>query len=225
MEVWSKEINHPYLKVQAEDVVSPGYGATRADDSLYVENRRFSTTLYFILAGVFLLVACIFLTLEEHAILVFSVASIPAVFCLLYGIYGPAKQLTYDRLNDTITLSRPLFLKHKVLKFSTGYAVKAYYSATEGIIDSSLLFVPDKRKLSFGGKITDTDQKEYWHFTVWYMDKNRPLPPGTAFDQHRQKDYERRKAEGFPKPLYPSAIPTPEATRAQQRERERIGGW
>nr|BFF39931.1 hypothetical protein BACY1_17360 [Tenacibaculum mesophilum] len=62
-------------------------------------------------------------------------------------------------------------------------------------------------------------------FFLWYMDKNRPLPPGTAFDKYRQADYERRKAAGFPKPLFPSSIPTPEATPEQQAERERIGGW
>ena len=54
------------------------------------------------------------------------------------------------------------------------------------------------------------------------MDKNRPLPPGTAFDPYRQKDFERRKAAGFPKPLYSSDIPTPEFTKEQQQEREKI---
>ena len=57
------------------------------------------------------------------------------------------------------------------------------------------------------------------------MDKNRPLPPDTAFDPYREADFQRRKAEGFPKPLYKSYIPTPEATRSQQLERERIGKW
>jgi hypothetical protein len=57
------------------------------------------------------------------------------------------------------------------------------------------------------------------------MDKNRPLPPGTAFDPYRQQDYERRKKLGFPRPLYYSNIPTPEATEEQQKERELIGGW
>ncbi|MDU1906734.1 MAG: hypothetical protein E6772_18375, partial [Dysgonomonas sp.] len=28
---------------------------------------------------------------------------------------------------------------------------------------------------------------------VWYMDRNRPLPPGTAFDRYREADYIRRK--------------------------------
>ncbi|MDH7446814.1 hypothetical protein [Aquimarina sp. 2201CG14-23] len=64
-----------------------------------------------------------------------------------------------------------------------------------------------------------------WNFIFSYMDKNRPLPSGDAFDEYRQQDYERRKAEGFPKPLYPSSIKTPEATKEQQKERLEIGGW
>ncbi|WP_062060133.1 hypothetical protein [Aquimarina longa] len=73
--------------------------------------------------------------------------------------------------------------------------------------------------------LSDGAAYEIWSLIVWYMDKNRPLPLGDAFDAYRQQDYERRKAEGFPKPLYPSTIDTPEATLAQQRERKKIGGW
>ena len=47
-----------------------------------------------------------------------------------------------------------------------------------------------------------------WSFIVWYMDKNRNLPPGEAFDPYREKDFHRRKAEGFLPPLYKSNIPT-----------------
>ncbi len=57
------------------------------------------------------------------------------------------------------------------------------------------------------------------------MDKNRPLPPSTAFDKFRDKDFKRHKAEGFPKPLFPARFETPEHTPEQQEERERIGGW
>ncbi|WP_205741305.1 hypothetical protein, partial [Geofilum rhodophaeum] len=42
-----------------------------------------------------------------------------------------------------------------------------------------------------------------WSFYVQYMDKNQTLPPGTAFDTYREKDFQRRKAEGFPEPKYP----------------------
>jgi len=67
----------------------------------------------------------------------------------------------------------------------------------------------------------DSNHRKLWSFYVWYMDKNRPLPPGSAFDPYREADYERRKAEGFPKPLYRSHIPTHEATPEQQAERDR----
>ena len=43
-------------------------------------------------------------------------------------------------------------------------------------------------------------------FYIWYMDKNRPLPPGTAFNPYREKDFDRRHKEGFKPPLYPSVI-------------------
>ena len=76
-----------------------------------------------------------------------------------------------------------------------------------------------------GGHLSHSDIYAFWDFVVWYMDKNRPLPPGTAFDPYREADFQRRKAEEFPKPLYKSYIPTPEATRRQQLERERIGKW
>ena len=62
--------------------------------------------------------------------------------------------------------------------------------------------------------------KQNWSFYVWYMDKNRPLPPGSSFDEFREKDFQRRKAEGFPPPLFKSCIPTPEATAEQQLIRE-----
>ena len=76
-----------------------------------------------------------------------------------------------------------------------------------------------------GGEQIHMDPHERISFITWYMDKNRPLPPGTYYDRFREKDFERRKKEGFPKPLYPSDVPTPEHTPEQQAERERIGGW
>jgi hypothetical protein len=54
------------------------------------------------------------------------------------------------------------------------------------------------------------------------MDKNRPLPPCKELDPYRERDFERRKAEGFPLPLYISQIHTPEATPEQQRERDKV---
>lgn len=43
-------------------------------------------------------------------------------------------------------------------------------------------------------------------FLQWYMDKNRPLPPGKVFDEYRLRDYETRKSRGLNKPLIASLV-------------------
>lgn len=60
-------------------------------------------------------------------------------------------------------------------------------------------------------------------FYVWYMDKNRPFPPGELFDSICESDYLRRKTEDFPDPLYDSAIETPEWKGAETKY-EDFGG-
>jgi len=60
-----------------------------------------------------------------------------------------------------------------------------------------------KSNFANGGDLAELYLEEFWDFVVWYMDKNRPLPPGTAFDPYREADFQRRKAEGFPKPISP----------------------
>ena len=59
--------------------------------------------------------------------------------------------------------------------------------------------------------------QEWWSFYMWYMDKNSPLPNGSLLDPYREKDYLRRKAEGFPAPLYPATIDTPEWKEAETK--------
>ena len=129
------------------------------------------------------------------------------------------KYLVYDRLNDKLTVYRN-FRSSVDISFSKGYGVRVYTAVRPGTINQHLTFVSSKEKSRVGGIITELQVDLSWSFTVWYMDKNRPLPPGTAFDAYREKDFERRKAEGFPKPLYKSTIPTPEATPEQQLVRE-----
>lgn len=55
---------------------------------------------------------------------------------------------------------------------------------------------------------TMDDIIEFHSFLQWYMDKNRPLPPGKIFDLYREKDFECRKKEGFQLPLCASLVDT-----------------
>ncbi|REH46496.1 hypothetical protein C7448_10756 [Tenacibaculum gallaicum] len=96
-----------------------------------------------------------------------------------------------------------------------------FINAAQGKMGTPTLMAPYSNWSINGFVFIIVDVISQLSFYVWYMDKNRPLPPGDAFDPYRQKDFERRKAEGFPPPLYYSCgIPTPEATPEQQAERE-----
>ncbi len=146
------------------------------------------------------------------------------VFFVVYYYTMPNKEFILNREDGLLTF--PGFMWHKnitmpidkVLFTMSGPSVHGT-GAFELIIAR-----PDRFYSKYHAGMNNNCYEDL-SFYLWYMDKNRPLPPGTAFDPYRQRDFERRKAEGFPKPLFPAEIPTPEATLEQQAERERIGGW
>lgn len=134
------------------------------------------------------------------------------------------KHILFDRENTIITMPKRNEREYFSLPFT-------HLKATIRIeIDGSyeLDFFNDPRiPLSWRNEYLNMslsnlfpNSSDYWYFYVWYMDKNRPLPPGSAFDEFREADFERRKTEGFPPPLFKSAMPTPEATAEQQLVRE-----
>ncbi|MFL0135507.1 hypothetical protein [Tenacibaculum maritimum] len=157
-------------------------------------------------------------------IIMVTAFGLPGVLTIIYGFVAPIKYQIYDRMNGIITVTR-VFRSSVAIPFSSGYGLKGYSNTSPGVISAQLNFVSSKKKPRVGGIIAHNLVEESWSFMVWYMDKNRPLPPGSAFDAYREQDYQRRKAAGFPKPLYPSKIATPEATKEQQAARKRIGGW
>ena len=148
------------------------------------------------------------------------------IICIVggaYDIYAPYKELILNREEGTISMPRAFKKENLVISFEEGDGIVKFTAGGGAAPDVYLVFYKKNRKK--GGHLSHSDIYAFWEFVVWYMDKNRPLPPGTAFDPYREADFQRRKAEGFPKPLYKSYIPTLEATRRQQLERERIGKW
>ena len=116
--------------------------------------------------------------------------------------------------------------KSYTLKFNKAIVFWTGSGGVTGNLDMHLVAQHPDKKIGGANLISHVNNyRKTWSFYVWGMDENRPLPPGSAFDEYRQQDFERRKAAGFPMPLYPSSIPTPEATPEQQVERKCIGGW
>ncbi|WP_417786014.1 hypothetical protein [Tenacibaculum sp.] len=153
------------------------------------------------------------------------ITALLTIFFLIYGLTKPKKEHILNRKDGLITMTGFFWQKNITMPFKK--VEFAYSTGGENMVGAFRLEVirPNKWQtfdsFGYGG----AEYYESMSFITWYMDKNRPLPPGEAFDPYRQQDFKRRKLEGFPKPLYPSKISTPEATKEQQAERKRIGGW
>ena len=147
------------------------------------------------------------------------------IFFVVYGFTMPKQEAILNRRDGLVTFDGFFWQNNITMLFS-----KAEFTFNMGGDDwqNNLeleILRPNRWVTAAIPLFTGKDCYEGISFITWYMDKNRPLPPGELFDPYREADFQRRKAEGFPKPLYPSDIPTPEATPEQQAERERIGGW
>jgi len=142
------------------------------------------------------------------------------LFCIYYYVKVPKKEQILDRMRGTITFGGGLFYKNITMPFNEAI-FHLNQGGTRGLNAFRLSMVVRPTNLSYAVLTIGNDYKQSMSLITWYMDKNRPLPPGAAFDPYREADFERRKEEGFLPPLYPSQISTPEATKEQQKERDK----
>ncbi|CAA0216106.1 hypothetical protein [Tenacibaculum maritimum] len=213
-------------EIKREYIESNNNLIEEASDLYYREERTARGWMSWII-GIFLVLMSLIGLVSDDVVVVMGMLmsfGLSGVLTIIYGFVAPIKYLVYDRMNGIITVTRA-FRSSVAIPFSSGYGLKGYSNTSPGVISAQLNFVSSKKKPRVGGIIAHHLVEDNWSFMVWYMDKNRPLPPGSAFDAYREQDYQRRKAAGFPKPLYPSKIATPEATKEQQAARKRIGGW
>ena len=169
----------------------------------------------------------IFDTGESNNVSIFEtclyiIAFLACLYPTVMAIDPTKEQFILNRKNGIITfperfpiswLGKTITILFSDVKLGFGFRGTAHFLTG---LRLAILYPNGQNRTVVGMEVADT-----FAFLVWYMDRNRPLPPGELFDPYRQKDFERRKAEGFPPPLYPSSIPTPEATPEQQKEREK----
>ena len=139
---------------------------------------------------------------------------------ILYSYKGPEQKVVFDRLNGIVSFPNSFFPWHTITLPYKDMLVTISAKYKRG---PALSFIHPNGWTSTN--IVSYECLEIWWLIVWYMDKNRPLPYGTAFDAYREKDFKRRKKEKFPYPLANSLVSTQEASQKQQKERQRIGGW
>ena len=207
--VWWKRNYFPHIileRPRGKNEMSKSNGITRADDQFYIVDKSLYIGKMYIYFGVFFLVLTFSLSFSRDA------NEIPGVFfrviffligilLIVYQYTHPPKKIILDRLNGIITFPGVFYGKPITMPFDKVLAALKLNGKNGPV---SLGFYHHKI-LATDIDLDHTPIKS-WSFIVWYMDKNRPLPPGKVFDPYRQKDYERRKAEGFPEPLYESWI-------------------
>ena len=221
----------PHTILEYPEHINEGL-ADKANHEIYLESHAFflKSDIYWgigtIAFGIWLMVSTE--NISQRILPTFLILG--GLFWIAYGAFAKKhyKIFELNRLERTVTYPDNYFRPPLKGKFKHLKAVIAVTGNIDGYSDREYLkFVNTlkPRKLDLLYTFYGSDPYKDWSFYVCYMDKNRPLPPGTAFDPYREQDYVRRKRNGFPKPLYHSNIPTPEATAEQQKERELIGGW
>ena len=190
-------------------------------------------TLPIMVGGFFLLLLLSFLFIElkypeEEShwgyILAMFFFSCGFIFFAVYYFTMPLKECILNRTDGLITFPGFMWRSNITMPIEKVLFSRSVPSA-QGVGSHQLEIIrPDKSYSLYLFSMGNTCYQDL-SFFLWYMDKNRPLPPGTAFDPYRDADYERRKAAGFPKPMFPASFETPEATPGQQAERNRIGKW
>ena len=193
------------------------YGTIRADDQFYINDMGYGVSHIDLYVGIiFYSLALISLVSNKDTIenrTIFSIIFfIIGSFSFLHYYKYSKKLLVLDRLNGMVTYPGFLFSKPCSVPFDELLASVASF-ANAG---ASLVFYHYNGITGTSISAEDYKPSGNWSFIVWYMDKNRPLPPGEAFDPYRKKDFQRRKSEGFPPPLYPSYIDTPEDSESQK---------
>ena len=198
--LWIKTLPHIIFLLPHEiNELSKDTVVTRADDQFFIVDDSSALGIFYLCIGIVLFFVTLFLWGESNTEIILSASSfLIGSFYIIYKFTSPKKILILDRLNGIITF--PGFLYGKPITMSFEEVLAQIKGRGYGL---ALLH---KNKITFYDVDLEYEPLRSWSFMVWYMDKNRPLPPGKVFDPYRKRDYERRKAEGFPEPLYESWI-------------------
>jgi len=201
-----------------DDFLGEGF-ETQTDELLIYESRMgiffqviFSIPLVALLA---VLVNIFFINpspWDSNAYIAFFIALIsfiiPALYGLAFVLYNPNRKFIFNRMTGMVTM--PAY-KWRWWKKAT--ITKHFYDIGFRIIGGTRthprlhIGIPGSLEAFLLPFISvGKNMEKDFSALVWYMDRNRPLPPGKQFDPYREKDDERRRAAGYPAPIYPTNV-------------------
>lgn len=136
----------------------------------------------------------------------FVVIAAVILYYIAKHIYGAKRIITFHRLTGEVEVPRPLFKgwKGATVRFPfTDERIKSFYHG------ATVFYISYPRSRWVIWLTAGRGEAKQLSFFLWYMDRNRPLPPGKRLDPYRVKDFLRRESEGFPVPLRHATIKIP----------------
>ena len=214
--VMSKQITNPekceYNKVMFEDEPD---SCPNNKYYHFIPLSDFTAKLMIGIFSFFIVITLLFMLKHksfELVNIVFSGISLIGLgLCLAYLYTKPHKECIFNREDGLVTFPGFLWDKNITMPIEKLIFRISGPGGTGGSAFKLQIQRPDRFKTKYFSSLGNNCYQDL-SFVLWYMDKNRPLPPGDAFDEYRDQDFERRKAAGFPKPMFPSTFETPEAT-------------
>ena len=153
---------------------------------------------------------------------VMVITFILSIILFINVIINSDRKFIFNRLSSTVTMrASVLNWKNRIVTFPfKDIKIRFLMTRTGNIM---MIGLPQSKfwVLSLMPIEDEEDEIRSISFFTWYMDKNRPLPPLESLDKYREKDYLRRREEGFPSPLYQSTIETPEWEGAKSKYKDK----
>lgn len=155
---------------------------------------------YTVTSDVFDFIATVVIVLGTLAVVIYL------LYYIAFYLYRAKQVITFHRLTGMIEVPKRLFAGwngatitfpfiDQYITWVPGFG-GAMYKLSYPNSRASINFMPGKMRKEFS-------------FILWFMDRNRQLPPSKRLDPYRVKDFLRREAEGFPAPLRRASIKIP----------------
>ncbi len=205
-----------------------------ANDCFVVINADddfFFRKIMYVLSCILLLISIPFMSTNTYILLLPLSSLLVAIWRWALYYFNPPKNIVLNRMEGTISYPKRYFYKTPItvlfseIKIFERLDDRATYTDEFGVREysryKSLYFRDPKTGSVLPLMLVQTEDIktvksnlnelcQIRSFYIWYIDKNRPLPTGTAFNPYREKDFDRRHKEGFKPPLYSSTINTTE---------------
>ncbi len=101
-------------------------------------------------------------------------------------------------MNQTVSIAGIRWKKPVTVHFSLVRPVTQYKNTASSMGYLAIRF--PRRNGSIPVGLGSNRYEESWSWWLWYMDRDRPLPPSEVLDQYRERDNDRLCNEEYPEP-------------------------